>query len=151
MPLLNDCAAAWRIRTMIDWRFVRNFDDILASLKTERVEKETYLLAGETLVKIKLTAEKNETRGATGFSCAVVEIEGKKISDEEQQGKIAAIKLRGEPPTAEEQIKMVKEALGYWQIFDPPTRVSQGYADSHLKAIHLKEKLNKGGKIDVYI
>src|SRR3990167_7196803 len=117
---------------MVDWRFIKTFDDILASLKTERVEKEIYLLAGETLVKIKLTAEKNETRGAIGFSCAVVEIEGKKISGEEQK-------------------KAVKEALGHWQIFEPPTRVSQGYADSHLKAIHLKEKLNKGGKIDVYI
>ena len=136
---------------MVDWRFIKTFDDILASLKTERVEKEIYLLAGETLVKIKLTAEKNETRGAIGFSCAVVEIEGKKISGEEQQDKIVKIKLRGGPPTAEEQIKAVKEALGYWQIFDTPTRVSQSYADSHLKAIHLKEKLNKGGKIDVYI
>src|SRR3989344_5169260 len=114
---------------MVDWRFIKTFDDILASLKTERVEKEIYLLAGETLVKIKLTAEKNETRGAIGFSCAVVEIEGKKISGEEQQDKIVKIKLRG----------------------GPPTRVSQSYADSHLKAIHLKEKLNKGGKIDVYI
>lgn len=136
---------------MIDWGFIRNFDDILASLKTERVEKEMYLLAGETLVKIKLTAEKNETHGTTGFSCAVVEIEGKKISDEEQQGKIAKIKLRGGPPMAEEQIKVVKEALGYWQIFDPPVRVSQSYVESHLKQLALKQRIKEGGKIDVYI
>lgn len=136
---------------MIDWRFIRNFDDILASLKTERVEKEIYLLAGETLVKIKLTAEKNEARGMAGLSCVAVEIDGKQIPAEAQKGKNAKIEIKGRPPTAEEQIKAVKEALGYWQIFDTPTRVSQGYADSHLKAIHLKEKLNKGGKIDVYI
>lgn len=135
---------------MVDWRFIKTFDDILASLKTERIEKEIYLLAGETLVKIKLTAEKNETRGATGFSCAVVEIEGKKISDEEQQDKIAKIKLRGGPPTAEEQIKAVKEALGYWQIFNPPARVSQSYVESHLKQLALKQRI-RGGKIDVYI
>lgn len=132
-----------------------NAPNFLDLFKTETAEKELYLVAGPALVKIKLTAEKNESRGVSAISCTVTEIEGTEVPPEQQRERAERVRTHGRPPTEQEQMEALAKALQRWEFYDPPRRVSQSYVEGHLKAARLRQRIKavneqKGGNADVF-
>ena len=123
-----------------DWLFDFDF--------SEMQEKEFYLLCARpecadapVLAKLKCVAEKNKERYYLyRFECMVVEIEGIRLSEEDQA---PAVKKSDCLITAETQMRILREALTNKDIQGNPIKVSDNYISEHLSLVRIKQTMQR--------
>lgn len=108
---------------------------------TQHADKEMYFLVGSILAKVKIHATKRENFGwYVSFFCAVMEIDGVAVSQEEQDAKKEVFRSDEEYPSVEEQQQVLTRALEKFGLRGRIAQVSDDYVEGHLRALALQQR-----------
>ena len=112
----------------------------------EQMTRDLHVRCGSSVAKIRVEA-KGQKSGSYGFfRCTVLEVNGTKVSAEDQDKHAESIEV-AYIPSAEEQAEVITNALAHFDAAGPLQVVSETYAQGFQGIAQLRKRLQerKGG------
>ncbi len=108
---------------------------------TERRDKEIDLLVGQVLARVKIEAAYREEKGFTYamLKCMIIRIDDNEVPEKEQEEKAVKFESK-EPPTADEQASVFRQALENWNIRGNAVAVTEKYVAGHRRLVALRKR-----------